>query len=264
MWWHILKVEASADKNAVKMAYAHLMRHIDQDTDIDEFTKVNQAYREAMKTFKKVSKNVGSDNKIDTSDYLSELKNLYADVDKRLDVNEWKYVYACFSFREEEHLKVEYVEFFNKHYELTNEIWAFLNKFFPLKDMKNFKWKDLCNGNFSLTNEEIISLDNSEKIKYVSQKITIFYYMLEKKYYDAKAFLDVFFKTFDYRGEMEKWYQIVLLEIGETKPPKEMMDETFPWDELVLASKKKRRLLSKGNYLKARKLSKPFKPCIKG
>lgn len=314
MWWHILGVEADADKKVVKKAYAKIIKGVDQDNDIDEFTKIHHAFRIAMKSFKKVELEKGGGLVLDESpdDYIYYLKNIYADEKKRLNPKTWKDAFACMSFKEEEYFKEKYIEFFNENYLLVEEIWKLVDKQYPLRNQKTFKWSDLYNGTFSVTMDELTNVPKVRQCHYVKHKISIYYKVLNKELEEAleeiKDFLEEFKDIHILRWymsvaislsneeEIESAYKL-LMDNGELKDDGHYMKagyltsigdysssksellkisnknmfvsrleeeneqgllgkeinsvKNLPWNELKFSSKKKVKLLSNGNFVKA-------------
>jgi len=187
MWWHVLGVEPTDDEKTVKKAYAVLIKDIDQDRQIDEFTKIHQAFRMAMKSFKTEVTNESSMRLYEdsSSSYLLELSKQYQDPNKRLNCVLWKNLFACMSFQEEEKFKAEYITFFNEHYFLTEEIWDIVEQQYPLKEQKSFLWKDLCNGNFRIQSKEIENFTPKQANIYVECKVRFYYAWIKKKFEEA-------------------------------------------------------------------------------
>ena len=184
MWWHILGVNADDDEHTVKKAYAEMIKDVDQDKEIDTFTKIHQAYRMALKSFKKEAKTQSGLSMYDGAEgwYLRELDKIYRDPRKRLKVNAWINLFACMSFQEEEKFKKEYVDFFNEHYYLTEDIWQVVEKNYPLSNKKNFMWHELINGEFILKSNETTDMAPVTAMTYVETKIDLYFAVLNKSY----------------------------------------------------------------------------------
>lgn len=212
MWWHILGVESTSDKATVKKAYAKIIKEVDQDNDIDGFTKIHQAYREAMKSFKEVVETKENEYKYTeySDEYMNYLDKIYTNKKKRLNPKIWADIFACMSFKEEESFKDKYVEFFNNHYLLIDEIWALVDKQYPLNDQKNFKWIDLYNGSFSLSVEELSKVPKNKQCDYVEDKINIYYNMMNKNNEQALIKIKAFIN--DYKNnEISQWYMVIAI-----------------------------------------------------
>jgi len=212
MWWHILEIEQTSDIKAIKKAYAKLIRLLDQDEDIDEFTKVNDAYREAIGTLAEQRK---KDSFISSGqsdrEYLEALHELYNHPTKRFNIDEWKNIFACMSFIEEEDFANNFTYFFNEHYYLTDEIWNYMTSIYPLMEQKNFRWKDLCTDNFMCSNEEIKGLSVDEVLEYVNEKVTVFMIMSRMEYENASKKIMTFIERFGISGDMAQWYMVCAL-----------------------------------------------------
>lgn len=212
MWWHILKVDQTADLKTVKRSYAVLLKDLDQDEDIDEFTNVNHAYREAIKSFKEQDKKKRfifsgqSDRK-----YLDVLHELYNNPKKRLKLNEWQNIFDCMSFVEEDDFAKNFVRFFNEHYYLTDEVWAFLSAEYPLLEQKDFRWKDFCSDNFRCSNEEIDGLSDEDAIAYIDGKVAVFKALYNMDYDEAESRIRGFVGRFGLCDDMAHWYMVAAL-----------------------------------------------------
>lgn len=279
MWWHILQTEATADEKTVKRAYAKILRTIDQDTQIEEFTKLNEAYRMAIKSFKKgFDKDKLFFGEENLMMYERGLEKIYGSPKRRLRLKNWKNLFACMSFKEEEQFGKKHVEYFNQHYFLTDEIWNFIEKYYPLSHQKDFKWNELRNGDFSVTEAEVKEFSEENAIDYVEKKILIYYKILNKSYSLALEMIGEFTEKFYISedialymmiclGELEKMEELKsfyntaknqvnsseLLDYyynGYTKKGNENTDEILPWMELDRLSNKQKKLLIAGDFKK--------------
>lgn len=210
MWWHILGVEATDDEKTVKRAYAKVIRGVNQDQEIEMFTKVHHAYREAMKSFKKAQAKEAPKLTIEGSVvwYLDELDKVYGDVRKRLNPTAWKNVFACMSFSEEKHFIDKYIHYFNEHYYLTDEIWTIIEENYPLSNHRDFKWQELTCGLFRISSDETDGMSFEEKVYYVEQKISLYYYILTHQYDKAHQTL-ILLKSTNPTVEFDRWFLVV-------------------------------------------------------
>lgn len=215
MWWHILEVNAEADKTEVKKAYAQIIKGVDQDNDIDEFTKIHQAFRMAMKSFKNKEEIKEKEHiYIELSDeYINVLDRLYNSKSKRLNPKAWKDIFACMSFKEEESFAKEYIKFFNEHYLLIDEIWKLVDEHYPLGEQNEFKWKDLFNGSFSINKAEVEQVDKSLQHQYVEEKISIYYAILNKDFERALDLIKTFIDNYPSHN-ISKWYMRVAMALN--------------------------------------------------
>ena len=215
MWWHILGVEADSDKAIVKKAYAKIIKKVDQDNDIDEFTRIHQAFRMAMKSFRhaevaKVNEQIYSES---SDDYIYFLNEIYLDETKRLNPKIWKDTFACMSFKEEESFKDKYIEFFNEHYLLIDEIWKLVDQQYPLSGQKSFKWADLYNGTFSISIDELVDIPKNKRCHYVKQKVSIYYKIMSKNYEKALLIIKEFLSEFNDK-HICRWYMSVAMSLN--------------------------------------------------
>ncbi len=215
MWWRALGLESDADKETVKKTYAKLIKTIDQDTDIENFTNVHRAYRLALKSFRDEERVKPTEGLIDFSDkphwYLQELAKIYNNPKRRLDAEAWKNLFACMSFIEEKHFLKEYVNFFNEHYALTEDIWALIEKYYPLSKRSDFRWHEIVNGYLNLTPEEIHGMSFDEASNYVTYKIHIFFGILDGDYDRALIFLRMLLPRYD-RRDLKHWHLLIAVE----------------------------------------------------
>lgn len=283
MWWHSLEVNSDADERTVKKAYAKKIKEIDQETEIDEFTRIHADFRMAMKSFKNKSKKRTGllEYQEEAGWYLEGLERIYRQASKRLDVSAWKNLFACMSFKEEKEFIDDYVEFFNDHYFLTDEIWALVERNYPLGNQQNFKWKDQCNGHLKVGEEEVKKLSYDKAVTFVEYKIRIYYAFIGKDYktaIDLFEALDVGDMVDDMKCDLRRWYLIMAGETGDLQRLQAAYQllksndlcqqwaekyyltyqkklsrslEGFSWLTLETLTKKQKSLLSRGEYDKA-------------
>ncbi len=216
MWFRVLGVEHSDSKETVKKAYSALIKTIDQDKDIDAFTNVHRAYRMAMKSFQLEEKKVPEgliNYEGQTHWYLEELAKIYNHPIRRLNHKAWKNLFACMSFIEEEHFLSQYVSFFNEHYALTEDIWALVEKYYPLSNCQDFRWSELVKGHLKITTAEIDRLPIDQASNYVTDKIHVFYAIMDRDYDKAMIFLRRLLAEYDYE-DLNRWYMLIATEIG--------------------------------------------------
>jgi len=215
MWWHVLEVESSADEKTVKKAYAKIIRGIDQDTDIEEFTRINDAYRLATKSFKKELRSRLLLGEANESFYINALNKIYSSPRRRLRSSYWKNIFACMTFKEEEEFSHSCVEFFNEHYILPKEVWTLINKNYLLGKHKLFKWKELSEGIFSVTNRELEGMESQEALDFLEGKIKAFYLMLDKDYDTAISIIKVMVDGGLYDKQVLKWLMVGVMGRGD-------------------------------------------------
>ncbi len=173
MWWHILGVEQKVDLKTIKRVYAKRLRDLDQDRDIDAFTKVNEAYKQAVQSFN-TEKLQWSAVSIVADGYLSELHHLYHS-EKRIQPQAWINQFNCMSFAEEADFDKRCISFFNDHYELTDEVWQVIRTRYPIMEHKEFKWKELCSEHFACSLKEVDGLPWNKAASYIKDKIQLFF-----------------------------------------------------------------------------------------
>lgn len=218
MWWRALGLEPTANKEEVKKAYSDLIKTIDQDTDIDQFTNVHRAYRLALKSFRQEEKKAPNPEGLVDYDgqthwYLVELANIYNNPKRRLRTSAWEDLFACMSFIEEKHFLSEYVSFFNEHYALTEDIWAIVEKYYPLSNRKNFRWPEIVSGHLNIKASEIEAMAFDEASNYVTYKIHVFYGILDGDYDRALIFLRMLLDKYN-RPELNRWYMVIATELS--------------------------------------------------
>ena len=218
MWWRALGVKSTDDKETVKKAYAALIKTIDQDLDIDTFTKVHSAYRMAMKSFAK-EEAITPTGLIDYEGqvhwYLEELNKIYTNPKRRLNTSAWNNLFACMSFIEEKHFLAGYVTFFNEHYALTDEIWELVDKYYPLSNRKEFLWPELVKGFLRIKAKEIEGLPFDEASAYVTDKIHAYYALLDEDYEKAQICLLKLMKDHS-SDDLNRWYLVTVIQIGSS------------------------------------------------
>ncbi len=170
------------------------------------------------------------------------------------------------SFKEEAVFENKYIEFFNEHYCLTSEIWDCVDKLYPLRNQKKFLWNDLCNGDLTLSEDELSNMDSKQAISYVESKIKIYYFLLEKNYTSALKYIKQLIESHGLIAEIVYWQLIAATELGNNYVLEEVNSLTkeyndrndsdirikYPKDEneLQFVSKKNKKLLAAGNYQK--------------
>lgn len=191
MWWYVLELSPDADEATVRRTYAKLMKEVDQDLEIERFTKIHHAYRMAMKSFKDEKKRPTT-NMYQGDDmwYMESLEAIYDDPEKRLNPTAWRHVFDCMSFTEEERFASEYLAFFNAHYFLTDEVWDTVEGHYPIMKHKAFMWADLVGGNFSVSSQDLPDLNANDLTAYVEGKIRVFNNILRNDYKEAKMLLE--------------------------------------------------------------------------
>lgn len=221
MWWRALGLEPTADKETVKKTYAELVKTIDQATDIDRFTAVHSAYRMALKSFRTEEKRQPNttglvDFEGETHWYLLELANIYNNPKRRLKTSSWEDLFACMSFIEEKHFRDAYVAFFNEHYALTEEIWAVIEKHYPLSNKPLFRWPEIIAGHLNIREENLKGLSFEAASNYVIYKIHVFYGILDKDYERALIFLKMLLAHYN-EPELNRWHMVIATELGLTE-----------------------------------------------
>lgn len=224
MWWYVLELTPEADEATVRKAYAKMIKEVDQDVEIERFTKIHQAYRMAMKAFKANKEHPSL--KMYTGDkrwYLESLQEIYDRPEKRLNPKAWQYVFDCMSFREEEQFALEYLDFFNDHYYLTDEVWDVIEGHYSIMKNKSFKWLDLVSGSFSVSAMEIDEDNPLNLVTYVEGKIRIFNNILRSDYKEASMLLERMVLKYD-QVDLHRWHLMVLCRLGIEN---ELVDEVF-------------------------------------
>lgn len=216
MWWRALGVKATDDKETVKKAYSTLIKTVDQDKDIEQFTNIHRSYRMAMKSFKKEDHNA-PEGLIDYNDeahwYLLELAKIYNNPKRRLNTADWRNLFACMSFIEEKHFLSQYVLFFNEHYALTEDIWALIEKYYPLSNKKEFRWPELVKGHMRISEQEIQGLPFDRASNYVTYKIHSYYALLDGDYDRSLLFIQLLLKDYN-KKDINRWYLLCVIELG--------------------------------------------------
>jgi FtsZ-binding cell division protein ZapB len=237
MWWHVLRVKPTDDEKTVKKAYAAIIKQVNQDNEIEMFTKVHHAFREALKDIKLRAKaleclleqeqgqgqaqeqaqqqqeqlqDASGTKKNISKNYLDELASIYEDPERRFKKDWWKNLFDCMSFNEEAEFHECYANFFNEHAYLTAEVWELIESYYSLKRHKDFKWQALIHGEFSIREEEIIAMSCEQSVFYVESKIKIFYYILEGLNDEAYDLLSALF--FEHRHpDLNRWLMVVAI-----------------------------------------------------
>lgn len=259
MWWHVLGVTPTDDEKAVKKAYAALIKQVNQDNEIEMFTKVHHAFREALKDIRhriKEQERLLQDEapskeikKNSTKHYLEELSTIYNDPERRFMTTWWKNVFDCMSFNEEVEFHDRYVDFFNTHPYLTTEVWELIEQYYPLKRQKGFKWQLLIHGELEILNEQIQNMSHEQSTFFVESKIKVYYYLLEGFYEEAYELLTVL--LFEIKEpSLHRWLMIVAIELNleeEIKKAYELMNSDGKNEQLATYYYGS-YLLEKGDY----------------
>lgn len=254
MWWLVLGCEQTDDEKTVKKAYGQLIRTVDQDKEIDRFTKIHQAYRLAMKDFKSRSKLTEPAEpqtyEVDVELYLAELNKLYNDPYKRLDEGSWKTLFACMSFLEEHHFIGEYVRFFNSHFYLTDTIWSLIEDNYPLSGKDTFVRQDLLNGNLKVCAEDYEGMDDQQRVSLVESKIDIYYMMLDQSY-EAAAMLADEYLSLHQDSDVLRWALVLAVIDDRETDAKRAYDALVGMDSYMAAYEYGGYLCRKGHHQKS-------------
>lgn len=212
MWWHVLGVESTDEQKTVKKAYAAIIKNVDQDKEIEAFTRIHQAYRMAMKSFRdlKMTEEAMPMEAFEEDWYISELSKTYNNPKHRLKASRWADLFACMSFKEEKEFVERYIGFFNEHYKLTDEVWAVVEQNYPLSNQKNFMWSELLRDGFSVTFAEANAARSMDAIAYVENKIDLYLGIL-RKHYRRCLRLGQMMMVEDGNSAIARWYLVAAI-----------------------------------------------------
>ena len=82
MDWTILGIEPTTDASKIEQAYNERLQYIDLETRPEEFTKLKEAYDEALK--------LAGDSAGTSADFRPGFISLYSDLSRRIDPEQWK------------------------------------------------------------------------------------------------------------------------------------------------------------------------------
>lgn len=227
MWWDVLVVDKNVDKKTLKRAYLKLIRTIDQDKDIAEFTKIRDAYELALRDIKSkenINKNKDLIKEYMSSDWnkqedqgqqrqqiprhISLLLEVYNNIEKRLNIDEWKKAFEEFSLKEELAFNKEYIWFFNRYYRNSKYIWDYINSEYQLINQQDFIWSFLIDGTLEIKYREYHKVPVELKDDFFEDYIQGFRLFNLSKYNEAALHLN---KIRKYEIENKNMIKICML-----------------------------------------------------
>ena len=130
MFWKILKIEPTADKNKIRAAYRDLLSGVNPEDKPEEFKALRQAYEEALAWADAHAKDTV---KTPMELWQEELAAIYDDFSRRNELSEWQKLLnedICLSLDGRMACEDALLQFLMDHYFLSHEIWVYFDSQF--------------------------------------------------------------------------------------------------------------------------------------
>ena len=133
MFWKILKIEPTTDRNAIRAAYRQLLADTNPEDKPEEFKQLREAYEQALA----YAAEHGEDREMTPVEkWQDELAALYDDFQRRISVSQWQKLLnerVCQSIDTRMECEDALLRFLMGSYLLPHEVWVYLDSQFSWK-----------------------------------------------------------------------------------------------------------------------------------
>ncbi|MBR5049613.1 MAG: tetratricopeptide repeat protein [Erysipelotrichaceae bacterium] len=133
MFWKILKIEPTTDRNAIRAAYRQLLADTNPEDKPEEFKQLREAYEQALA----YAAEHGEDREMTPVEkWQDELATLYDDFQRRISVSQWQKLLnerVCQSIDTRMECEDALLRFLMGSYLLPHEVWVYLDSQFSWK-----------------------------------------------------------------------------------------------------------------------------------
>ncbi len=136
MDWKILGIEETKDKAAITAAYREKLKSVNPEDKPEEFMALRESYEEALKLADAEEKPTEVDNS-PLGLWKQELKEIYEDLSRRCDVEEWKRLVSediCVAIDTRADCEKAMLEYFMTYYYVPQKVWIYLDSEFSFLD----------------------------------------------------------------------------------------------------------------------------------
>uniref|UniRef100_UPI0040579E0E tetratricopeptide repeat protein n=1 Tax=Acetatifactor sp. TaxID=1872090 RepID=UPI0040579E0E len=144
--FQVLGIEPTKEEQAIKNAYREKLSVTNPEDNPEGFKRLRTAFEEACRLAKEPEYGEGTVEEKDETPsglWVAKAAEIYADITKRRDVEQWKELFAediFFSLEEEENCRLKFVRFLMEHYKLPTDVWKiFDEKLNIVKDMARLR-----------------------------------------------------------------------------------------------------------------------------
>ena len=133
--FHILDIEETKDISKIRSAYRKVLKLTNPEDKPEEFKQLQTAYQEALAYAKEEEKAIEEKPSDSIGVWTSRLENIYKDLRKRVDIEEWKKVFSeeiCLSLDTCFIVRDAILEFLMTHNHLPHNIWKEINYTFQI------------------------------------------------------------------------------------------------------------------------------------
>lgn len=136
--WEILGISPTKDEEIIKNAYRQLLRQTNPEDDAEGFKQLRMAYEQALEFCQREDEEASE--KTEESRLTKEIDALYQNYEKRMDVNEWKWLFSQEDFMyldEEDGALNELLVYLMSHFHLPEDVFAYIDERFGLRQRKS-------------------------------------------------------------------------------------------------------------------------------
>lgn len=134
MFWEILKIEPTTDKQVIRVAYRELLSLTNPEEKPEEFKALREAYEAALAYAEEhASDKVRTPIEI----WQDELEEVYGDFSRRCELTEWQKLLnqdICLSVDTRMECEDRLLRFLMEHYFLSHEVWVYFDQQFSWLD----------------------------------------------------------------------------------------------------------------------------------
>ncbi|MBQ3460376.1 MAG: tetratricopeptide repeat protein [Solobacterium sp.] len=130
MFWKILKIEPTSDRNRIRSAYRELLAVTNPEDKPEEFKQLRQAYEDALAY---AAEHEVSALKTPIEQWQDDLSALYDDFRRRNDLSEWQKLLnadVCLSVDSRMECEDLLIRFLMEHYFITHDVWVYFDEQF--------------------------------------------------------------------------------------------------------------------------------------
>ena len=130
MFWKILKIEPTSDRNKIRSAYRELLAVTNPEDKPEEFKQLRQAYEDALAY---AAEHEGSAAKTPIEQWQDDLSALYDNFRRRNDLSEWQKLLnadVCLSVDSRMECEDLLIRFLMEHYFITHDVWVYFDEQF--------------------------------------------------------------------------------------------------------------------------------------
>lgn len=139
--WNVLGINETKDKDAIKEAYRGKLKGVNPEDNPEGFMELRSAFEEAM--YEADKKDEEKEDSIEHGSVMYELKGIYEDFNRRIDIEEWRQFFSRDEFvalDTAEETMYSFLRFLMEHYFVPQDVYKLICDTFNIHEIKS----ELC------------------------------------------------------------------------------------------------------------------------